>query len=202
MTRRRYFASTGDLTRQAEVRDGAARMWPAGDADGKSDAEAAGTGGPSADADAPPAESDGPPAEIRVLSGDGRIMVSLGERSAIGFGERREGVWHIELEGRAYAVRVDDERTHRIRRLSAAITPAGGEVELRAPMPGLVVRIAVEAGDEIREGDGLVVMEAMKMENELRAERDGVVERVHVAEGTTVDRDEVLVTFEVGQDIT
>jgi len=130
-----------------------------------------------------------------VLPGGDRMMVSLGGRTAVGFAERRDGIWHVEIEGRTYRVRVDDERAHRIRELTAGIAPESGEVELRAPMPGLVVRVAVAPGDEVRAGDGLIVMEAMKMENELKAERDGVVEAVHVSVGQTVDRDDLLVTF-------
>jgi pyruvate carboxylase subunit B len=136
-------------------------------------------------------------ATIRVLPGGGRIMVTLAGRSAVGFAERRDGVWHVELEGRAYRFRVDDERTHELRSLTAAHGAADAAAELRAPMPGLVVRVAVAAGDQVAPGDSLVVMEAMKMENELRAESAGIVAEVHVSEGATVDRDEVLVTFEL-----
>jgi biotin carboxyl carrier protein len=124
-------------------------------------------------------------------------MVTLAGRTAVGFAERRDGVWHVELEGRAFRVRVDDERTHELRALTAAMGPGQAAAELRAPMPGLVVRVAVAPGDEVAPGDPLIVMEAMKMENELRAEGAGVVAEIHVSEGTTVDRDEVLVTFEL-----
>lgn len=178
---RRYYASvaarrgTGGDVREAVVRDGQVEL------------------------------ADGVVAHVRELpSRDGirRVLISLGGRSGVAFVERRNGTWHVELEGRAYAVRVDDERTHDIRALAEEAAPAGGEVELRAPMPGLVVRIAVSPGDEVSAGDGLVVMEAMKMENELRAERDGVVAEVHVVEGATVDRDDRLVTFEIDLETT
>ncbi|MFW6039797.1 MAG: acetyl-CoA carboxylase biotin carboxyl carrier protein subunit [Gemmatimonadota bacterium] len=138
-------------------------------------------------------------AAVRELPSRGRVrrvLVGLDGWSRVAFAERRDGRWHVELEGRAYAVRVDDERTHEIRALTEEIAPAVGDVELRAPMPGLVVRIAVSPGDSVEAGDGVLVMEAMKMENELRAERGGVVAEVHVAEGATVDRDARLVTFE------
>lgn len=134
-------------------------------------------------------------AGIRVLPGD-RAIVELAGRSAVAFAERREGQWQVELQGRLFRVRVDDERTHRIRELTAEIAPAAGPAELRAPMPGLVVRVEVAPGDEVRSGQVLVAMEAMKMENELRAESEGVVAEVRVAEGDTVDRDAVLVTLE------
>ena len=139
----------------------------------------------------------GAEATVRILPGGGRFLVTLDGRSAVGFAVRRNGDWHIELEGRAYRVRVDDERTHELRALTAEMGPGDIVRELRAPMPGLVVRVAVRPGDSVAQGDPLVVMEAMKMENELRAEVAGVVGEVHVSEGTTVDRDDVLVTFEL-----
>ena len=65
-----------------------------------------------------------------------------------------------------------------------------------APMPGLVVRVNVREGDEVRSGQGLVVMEAMKMENELRATAAGVVRRVVVAAGSAVEKGALLVEME------
>jgi propionyl-CoA carboxylase alpha chain len=141
------------------------------------------------------ADVGGAEATVRALPGDGRFLVTFDGRSAVGFAVRRDGEWHIELEGRAYRIRVDDERTHELRALTAEMGPGDVVQELRAPMPGLVVRVAVQPGDSVSQGDPLVVMEAMKMENELRAEVAGVVSEVHVSEGTTVDRDDVLVTF-------
>jgi pyruvate carboxylase subunit B len=70
-------------------------------------------------------------------------------------------------------------------------------------MPGLVVKVDVSAGDAVEPGEGVVIVEAMKMENELKAEAGGVVARVHVRAGDTVDKGQVLVDFEspeVGED--
>jgi len=64
---------------------------------------------------------------------------------------------------------------------------AGGKIALRAPIPGKLVKIAVKVGDKVRAGQTLLVLEAMKMENELRAPRDGEVLAVHAAEGTAVE---------------
>jgi biotin carboxyl carrier protein len=70
-----------------------------------------------------------------------------------------------------------------------------GPLEIRAPMPGKIVKILVKAGDAVTSGQGLLVIEAMKMENELRAPRDGTVEKVLRAEGQAVDGQEVLVVL-------
>jgi biotin carboxyl carrier protein len=73
---------------------------------------------------------------------------------------------------------------------------AAGPAPLIAPMPGLVVRVNVTEGDEVAAGQGLVVMEAMKMENELRAPAAGRVSRVHATAGTAVEKGTVLVELE------
>jgi biotin carboxyl carrier protein len=64
---------------------------------------------------------------------------------------------------------------------------AGGKIALRAPIPGKVVKVAVKVGDKVRAGQTLLVLEAMKMENELRAPRDAEVLAVHAVEGTAVE---------------
>lgn len=105
------------------------------------------------------------------------------------------GRWMLSLAGERYGVAVLDERAHAIQRLTGRRdAPDGGGV-LRAPMPGLVVRVDAVPGQRVSAGAGLVVVEAMKMENELRAARDGVVALVHVQPGQTVEKGTTLVTF-------
>ena len=99
----------------------------------------------------------------------------------------------IALDGRTIAARLDGRR----RRSSAEGGSGGaGEQSLTAPMPGRVVRVLVAAGDEVTARQGLVVVEAMKMENELRAPRAGRVKEVAVAAGASVDAGHVLVVIE------
>jgi len=91
---------------------------------------------------------------------------------------------------------VVDERTRQIQTLTGGRVAAPPTGTIRAPMPGLVVRVAVEPGQQVDAGAGLVVVEAMKMENELRAPGAGVVAAVHVAPGQVVERGAALVTLE------
>jgi pyruvate carboxylase subunit B len=107
-------------------------------------------------------------------------------------GEAR-GLYTLSLDGRRFAIEALDERTRAIRDLAAAARAAAGPAPLVAPMPGLIVRIQVQAGDEVTAGQGLVVMEAMKMENELRATAAGVVKAVHAVAGTAVEKGALLV---------
>ena len=103
------------------------------------------------------------------------------------------GGYTLWIDGWRYEVEALDERTRTIRDLTAASGAAAGPAPLVAPMPGLVVRVLVEPGDEVRPGQGLVVMEAMKMENELRAASGGRVARVLATPGTAVEKGALLV---------
>jgi biotin carboxyl carrier protein len=103
--------------------------------------------------------------------------------------------WALGAVGERFEVEAVDERTRAIQALTGrARAPTGGGV-VRAPMPGLVVRVEVAVGQRVEAGAGLVVVEAMKMENELRAPRPGVVEAVHVAAGQAVEKGAPLVTL-------
>ena len=104
-----------------------------------------------------------------------------------------QGRWDLRVGSTHFEVDVTDERTRRIRDVIAAGAPPAGPKPVRAPMPGLVVRVEVQVGDVVRPGQGLVIVEAMKMENELRAEAVGRVTAVRVAAGEAVERDQVLI---------
>ena len=109
---------------------------------------------------------------------------------------RRGGVrgqYTLALDGRRFDVEALDERTRTIRDLAGAAQAAAGPAPLVAPMPGLVVRIGVQVGDVVGAGQGLVVMEAMKMENELRAPAAGTVVAIHAVPGTAVEKGALLV---------
>ena len=141
---------------------------------------------------------DGEPveADISTLPGSDRQHLRMDGRSVSLFAWRRESAWVIEVEGRQLEVRVEDERTRHIRELASHVSPVETVRDLRAPMPGLIVRIEVVAGQEVEEGDGLVVMEAMKMENELRAAAAGRVVSIEIETGQAVERDAVLLRLE------
>ena len=103
------------------------------------------------------------------------------------------GAYSLWVDGWRYDVEALDERRRAIRDLTAAAAGASGPAPLVAPMPGLVVRVNVAEGDTVAAGQGLVVMEAMKMENELRAPAAGTVTRVLATPGSAVEKGAVLV---------
>lgn len=108
----------------------------------------------------------------------------------------RGGAWELELDGRAVAAEVLDPRAHRVRRLSEKAAAGAKTAPLTAPMPGLVVRVAVEEGSVVQAGDAIMIVEAMKMENELRAPAPARVKRLLAAPGDAVSRGQLLAEFE------
>lgn len=107
-----------------------------------------------------------------------------------------DGTVRLTHAGHGLDVRVKTERDLLLEAYGVEEGAAAAERELRAPMPGLVLSVLVEAGQEIEEGAGLVVLEAMKMENELRAANAGTVATVHVEAGQPVGKNDILVSFE------
>jgi biotin carboxyl carrier protein len=105
------------------------------------------------------------------------------------------GTWEAGVAGETWPVEVIDERTRHIRSLTGGGARAAGPAVLKAPMPGMVVRVLAEPGMEVAAGAGLVVLEAMKMENELRAPAAATVRAVHVSPGQTVEKGQVLAEF-------
>ncbi|WP_053334496.1 acetyl-CoA carboxylase biotin carboxyl carrier protein subunit [Gemmatimonas phototrophica] len=103
------------------------------------------------------------------------------------------GHWQLDVDGTRVDAEALDERMRAIKDLTAAATASSGPAPLVAPMPGLVVRIAVAVGDMVTAGQGLVMIEAMKMENELRTAAPGVVIAVRVTAGQAVDKGALLV---------
>ncbi len=110
------------------------------------------------------------------------------------------GDWALHMSGRHLRARVVDERTRAIRELTPVKEGSGNAKALRAPMPGLVVEVAVQVGEEVVAGQGLVIVEAMKMENELKSEGKGRISKIFVEPGQIVEKGEVLVEFEAPGD--
>jgi biotin carboxyl carrier protein len=142
---------------------------------------------------------DGRPVEARLTTVPGsdvrHLLLGSRSHSVVARQSGRKGIWNLTIGGRTVAVEVLDERTRTIRQMAG-----GGEAEadkaIYAPMPGMVVRINVEVGDTVAAGQGIVVVEAMKMENELKAPSAGVVARIEAAPGKPVEKGAVLIVLE------
>ena len=103
------------------------------------------------------------------------------------------GVYTLWVDGYRFQAEALDERTRAIRDITAASAKPAGPAPVMAPMPGLIVRVNVAVGDTVSLGQGLVVMEAMKMENELRTESGGTVKAILVQPGAVVEKGARLV---------
>jgi biotin carboxyl carrier protein len=161
------------------------------------------------------AELGGETVPIEVTGKDGRYQVLVGDEVVqVDARQPTEGIWSlliggashvvdvteqdgvcvIEVDGESYDIRVEEE-TRYIIRTRGGMTTAGGQV-LKAPMPGKVVHIEVELGQTVKPGDGLIVLEAMKMENEFRAAVGGRVKDIRVELGQAVNPGDTLVVIE------
>ncbi len=107
------------------------------------------------------------------------------------------GRWAVTTDGERREIEVIDERTRHVRSLTGAADRPAGPGVLRAPMPGLVVRLQVEAGQAVSAGTPLIVLEAMKMENQLKAVAAATVAAIRVEVGQAVDKGQILVEFAV-----
>ena len=104
--------------------------------------------------------------------------------------ERAEGGLSVYIEGETHAVQVSEEARGTVR------TRRKASMDVKAAMPGLVVVLEVKPGQEVKKDDGLLVLEAMKMQNEVKAPHGGFVAQIHVTEGSAVEKGERLVTLE------
>jgi biotin carboxyl carrier protein len=135
-------------------------------------------------------------AHAAAIPGTPLIHLLLGKDSWTVAYQHLEGRrWALGAAGERLEVEVQDDRSKQIETLTGQGRKASVGGVVKAPMPGLVVRVEVSEGTVVEAGEALVVVEAMKMENELRASDKGVVERIHVKAGDRVEKGAPLVTL-------
>jgi biotin carboxyl carrier protein len=162
------------------------------------------------------AEIAGEKVALELRREGGRVWAEVGgrryelEASAVGAGEylllheghvyecrvgaRAGGAAEVTVGARAYEVRLTDPK--HLRGAAAAGGEQGGRAQIKAPMPGKVVRVLVEAGQAVEAGQGVVVVEAMKMQNELKSPKAGTVAELRAEAGATVNAGDVLAVIE------
>ncbi|HET9683164.1 MAG TPA: biotin/lipoyl-containing protein [Gemmatimonadaceae bacterium] len=137
-------------------------------------------------------------AQLTAVEGTPVQLLRLGDevhRILTRNGEPR-GRYTLWVDGFRLETEALDERARAIRELTGAAAAATGPAPIVAPMPGMIVRVSARVGEQVQPGQGLVVMEAMKMENELRATTTGTVRAVLVQPGTAVEKGAVLLELE------
>jgi propionyl-CoA carboxylase alpha chain len=127
------------------------------------------------------------PTELSVACGHSVVrVVAIPEKDGI----------RVSTRGHALTVIVESEQSRLMKQLMANSRHSVGRKDVVAPMPALVVRLEVEEGQEVKVGQGLLVLEAMKMENEIRSHHEGRIREIRVQPGKTVEKGELLILFE------
>ncbi|HEY1097560.1 MAG TPA: acetyl-CoA carboxylase biotin carboxyl carrier protein subunit [Myxococcota bacterium] len=98
-----------------------------------------------------------------------------------------DGRVHVRVRGRVLRFEMLDERRLKMKEAQGFRMDVGGVASIDSPMPGKVIKLLAKEGDEVKQGQGVVVVEAMKMENELKAPKAGVVKEIKVKEGDAVE---------------
>lgn len=102
--------------------------------------------------------------------------------------------YKVKIKNHEFEINLTDPK--RLRGSNAAGGAADGIVEIKTAMPGKVVRVLAETGAEIKTGESVIVVEAMKMQNEMKSPKDGIIKEIRFAEGATVNAGDVLVVIE------
>ena len=164
------------------------------------------------------AEINGENHEIEISREGEKIFAAIaGRKYELEASEPEPNVFLLKNEGRIYEVFVSPQQTaneplqvkvknqsfeinlidpKRLRGAGGESGSADGAAEIKTAMPGKVVRVLVERGSEIQKGDGVIIVEAMKMQNEIKSPKDGIVKEIRFSEGATVNAGEILVVIE------
>ncbi len=140
---------------------------------------------------------NGEPLQIDLvpINGDHTYSLLINGRSYVATIMDVDGSCQVMIDGRVYAVDVAEEELARLRSQVKRKHHAGGE-QIKAPMPGRIIDIEVAVGDPVESGQGVAIIEAMKMENELRALTGGVVKEIRTRVGDAVNKNDILVVLE------
>lgn len=109
--------------------------------------------------------------------------------------DRAEKTCKIKVNGSMYQVSVEDQFDQLLQQLGMANLTANKVAEIKAPMPGLVLNVIAAENTEVKKGDSLLILEAMKMENILKSPADGVIQKILVAKGDKVEKNQILIQF-------
>lgn len=100
-----------------------------------------------------------------------------------------------KINGRNYPVRLKDKFDLLLEKLGMGESSVSKVISIKAPMPGLIIELKIKPGDEVKQGDPLLILEAMKMENIIKSPGDGVVKSVKIKKGDSVEKNQVLIEF-------
>jgi len=160
--------------------------------------------------------SDGTHYTVDIVREDDHYIVKLGDKEyRVDFREPRASLYSLLINGRVYEAGVEKAESNRFnvyfyddfftvdfidplqkQMMDTGIEAAAGKEEVLAPMSGKIVKVLKNEGDEVKAHEGVIIIEAMKMENELKASRPGIISRFLVKPGDTVNASQVLAVIE------
>jgi len=136
------------------------------------------------------------PVQLTEIDGSNLYSIMVGNKSYEMEIRRNESGIVLQYRGETFECFVEDERTARLKNVAGKLSSPILAKEILAPMPGLIVTIGVESGQSVKKGDGILIIEAMKMENEIKAPFDSIIKEIKVKEKQVVEKNQVLVLFE------
>lgn len=104
--------------------------------------------------------------------------------------------YHIQINSNPYEVNISDEVDVLIKKMGFERNESKETNAIHAPMPGLILDLMVKEGDEVKENQALLILEAMKMENEISSPRDAVIKKIHVKKGQAIENKFLIIEFE------
>lgn len=134
-------------------------------------------------------------ADVQRIS-KGEYSILIGGRSFHLFLTRTDAMASATMNNFVFEVKRETLRDVLTRKLQKDAGAQNGIITVRAPMPGLITKILKTEGSSVLQGDGILVIEAMKMENEIKAPRSGIITRIHTAERRTTEKNDHLFTIE------
>lgn len=102
----------------------------------------------------------------------------------------------IKVNGNSYEIKIADHFDQLVNQLGLSVVNTQKVTDVKAPMPGLVLGVSVEVGQEVQKGDGLLILEAMKMENVIKSVGEGIVKAIHIDQGKAVEKGQLLIEME------
>ena len=127
---------------------------------------------------------------FHILQGNKAFHAEVLEKNA------SERTYTIRVNGTTHTVKIQDAYDLLVKKLGFSVSGELQVKDIKAPMPGLVLKISVEEGQAVEKGNALLILEAMKMENIIKAPGSGIVKEIRISEGQAVDKGQLLIEME------
>lgn len=134
-----------------------------------------------------------------VQTADGKLHVLQNNQSydcELLEADYNNGTMTVLVNGNKYTLKIEDEYDLLVKKMGLSVVASTKLDNIKAPMPGLIIDVMVEPGQEIEKGTPILILEAMKMENVLKADGDGIVKSIEIKQGQAVDKGQILIEME------